>query len=144
MNARPCARLRRRTRRGERGTATAFVVGMAVVLLACAGLVVDGGTALNARMRLADDVEQAARAGAQQIDQDALRGSGVLRLDTAAATARSQGYISGLGYTNAGVQVNGDEITVAARDVVSTKLLTLIGINSFDVSANATAVAEVR
>ena len=44
-------------RRGdESGTATAFVVGFAIVLLACAGLVIDGGTALNARMTLADDV----------------------------------------------------------------------------------------
>ena len=75
----------------ERGTATAFVVGFAVVLLACAGLVIDGGSALNARMTLADDVEQAARAGAQEIDILTLRSSNLVQLDPRAAEARAQG-----------------------------------------------------
>ena len=50
-------------RRGESGTATAFVVGFAVVLLACAGLVIDGGSALNARMTLADLKRNLSRIG---------------------------------------------------------------------------------
>lgn len=130
--------------RDERGTASAFVVGMAVTLLACAGLVVDGGTALNARMKLADDVEQAARAGAQEIDETALRGPGVLQLDAQAAATRARGYISSLGYSNAGVTVAGDSITVSADDTVSTRLLGLVGINNFDVSASATAEAVTQ
>lgn len=130
--------------RDERGTASAFVVGLAVALLACAGLVIDGGTALNARMKLADDAEQAARAGAQQIDQAALRGSGVVQLDQDAAGTRARAHISSLGYTNAGVVVTGDTITVSATDAVSTVLLNLIGIGTFDISASATAEAVTQ
>lgn len=130
--------------RDERGTASAFVVGLAVVLLACAGLVIDGGTALNARMKLADDAEQAARAGAQQIDQEALRGQGVLRLDQSSAAARARTHISSLGYTNAGVTVGADTITVSATDRVDTVLLNLIGIGNFDISASATAEAVTQ
>lgn len=131
-------------RRDERGTATAFVVGMTVVLLACAGLVVDGGTAINARMKLADDVEQAARAGAQRLDLVTLRSTGVVRLDEQAAEQSARGYVVARGYTSGAVVVDGDSVTVTADDVVTTRLLNLIGIDTFEVSATATAEATTQ
>lgn len=130
--------------RGERGTATAFVVGMTVTLLAVAGLVVDGGNALNARMKLADDTEQAARAGAQQIDELTLRSSDVVQLDATAAQQSASAFIGRFGYTNTGVAVNGDEVTVGASDRVDTILLNLIGFRSFQISAVATAEAVTQ
>lgn len=133
-----------RRRRDERGTATAFVVGMAITLLACAGLVVDGGTALNARMKLADEVEQAARAGAQQIDVDTLRASGVLQLDRGQAEQAARSFLVPRGYAGGSVAVDADTVTVTADDVVETKLLTLIGIRTFEVSATATAEAATQ
>lgn len=133
-----------RGRRDERGAATAFVVGMTVVLLACAGLVVDGGTALNARMKLADDVEQASRAGAQAIDEVELRQNGRLRLNVPEADRRARSFITGLGYPSPVVNVDATSVTVAAEDRVSTRLLGLIGINSFDINASATAEAETQ
>lgn len=129
------------TPRDESGTATAFVVGFAIVLLACAGLVIDGGTALNARMTLADDVEQAARAGAQEIDIVALRANDVVQLDPRAAEGRAYAYLGGLGYTVSTANATGDQITVGARDQVAPKLLSLIGVPPFDISASATAQA---
>lgn len=139
-------RVTRRVRRrsSERGTATAFVVGIAVTLLMCAGLVADGGTALNARMKLADDVEQAARSGAQEIDELSVRGDGAIRLDPERARTRAASYVNSRGYRNAGITVDEDTITVQAKDTVDTKLLGLIGINSFDVSASATSEAVTR
>lgn len=128
-------------RRDEQGTATAFVVGMAITLLAVAGLVVDGGNALNARMKLADDTEQAARAGAQQIDEVALRTTGDVRLDEAAARTAAGQFISRFGYSRAGVDVDVDEVTVGATDTVDTVLLSLIGVGSFNIRAEATAEA---
>lgn len=133
-----------RSPRDERGTATAFVVGMAVTLLAMAGLVVDGGNALNARMKLADDTEQAARAGAQQIDEVSLRTSGVVQLDQGAARQSASDFIARFGYTNAGVAVNGDEVTVGATDTVDTVLLSLVGFDRFDIRAVATAEAVTQ
>lgn len=132
---------RPRPRRDERGTATAFVVGMAIVLLACAGLVVDGGSALNARMRLADDVEQAARAGAQQIDVATLRESGEVVLASGEAEDQARGYLVGRGYTVGSVQADQDTVQVSATYEAPTKLLSLISIDSFTVSASATAEA---
>ena len=135
----------RLVRRDEDGTATVFVVGFAVVLLACAGLVIDGGSAINARMKLADDVEQAARAGAQQIDIDTLRGSNVVTLDGLAAEARARQYLNALGYTRVTVPpVTGDTITVHAEDTTTTKLLSLIGVHDFDIAATATAQAVTQ
>ncbi len=136
--------IRRLPARTEHGTATAFVVGFAVVLLACAGLVIDGGSALNARMTLADDVEQAARAGAQEIDIITLRGSSVVQLDPRAAESRARGYLGSLGYTAMNATALGDSVTVAAQDTVPTKLLNLIGISTFTISATATAQAVTQ
>lgn len=130
--------------RDESGTATVFVVGVTLVMLACAGLVLDGGNALNARMRLADDMEQAARAGAQEIDVDHLREHGVVRLDTGAAEARAASFIAPAGYTDVRVRVEGEEITVSAKDSVSTDLLSLIGIHRFDVAASAISQAVTQ
>lgn len=141
MTGRLRSRLRRR---GERGAATAFIVGMAVTLLACAGLVVDGGSALNARMKLADDAEQAARAGAQELDQGALRDSGVVRVDVTAAQQRAVAFMTARGYTVERVLVQGDSVTVAASDVVDAQLLTIIGIRTFSIEATATADAVTQ
>ncbi len=63
MNARP-----ERPRLGERGSITPFVVIMALAILALAGLVIDGGRQLNAHGRAIAYAEEAARAGAQEID----------------------------------------------------------------------------
>ena len=62
---------------------------------------IDGGNALNARMKLADDVEQAAQVGANQIDLDALRAGDAVSIDPAAADAEARGYLAALGYSRA-------------------------------------------
>ena len=128
-------------RRGQAGTASVFVVGFAIVLLACAGLVIDGGAALNARMKLADDVEQAARAGADEIDVDALRSGGTVTLDRSAAEAAAFDYISVQAPDSATALANATSVTVTATDTVPTTMLQLVGLRSFDISASATAEA---
>lgn len=130
--------------RTETGAATVFVVGFAVMLLACAGLVIDGGNAINARMKLADDVEQAARAGASAIDVDHLRSSNDLRLDPAEARSRAVSYMGSIGYADVNASVGQDTVTVGARDTVPTALLQLVGIGTFDISATATAEAVTQ
>jgi Flp pilus assembly protein TadG len=130
--------------RNERGSATVFVIGFAIVLLACAGLVIDGGGALNARMTLSDDVEQAARAGAQEVDVDYLRQNGVVRLNPGAAETAARSYLVSKGYTVGQVSATDDTVRVSAKDTVNTKLLMLIGVNSFDVNATATAEAVTQ
>ena len=69
-----------------------FTVLFSVVVFLLAGLLVDGGAAINARLRAADIAEQAARAGADQIDVDHLRATGEARmLGQAEVCARARG-----------------------------------------------------
>ncbi|WP_183101420.1 pilus assembly protein [Nocardioides pelophilus] len=134
----------RAKRRDERGSASAFVVGLAISLVVVAGLVVDGGGALNARMTLADDVEAAAVAGAQATDVVRLREDSTdLVIDPVAAEQRAREVLAGRGYEGIRVVATDDSVTVTARDSVPTKMLLLIGIGQFDIEATATSEAEV-
>lgn len=129
----------------DTGTATAFVVFLAVALLALAGLVVDGGLAINARQQVADDAEQAARAGAQQVDVLTLRQTGDVRIEPAAARQAAVDFLRIRGYAAADVSVSADAatVTVAARRTTDTALLSLVGVRSFTVDASARARAAV-
>jgi Flp pilus assembly protein TadG len=125
----------------ERGAATVFVVAFAVVLLVLAGLVVDGGLAINARERVADDVEQAARAGSQQLDLASLRDGGIVKINAPAARVAAANFLTGRGYPATGVQVDAtaDEVTATATIQQKTALLSLIFIDHFTVSAQGQA-----
>ena len=68
------------SRRDDRGSMSIFTVIFSVVVFLLAGLLVDGGAAINARLRAADVAEQAARAAADQIDVEYLRATGQARL----------------------------------------------------------------
>ncbi|WP_298321721.1 pilus assembly protein TadG-related protein [Haloactinopolyspora sp.] len=132
----------RRTR-SERGAISAMLVTLIVMLFVLAGLVVDGGFAINARQKIYDDAEQAARAAANQIDIETLRATGEIVILEGQARQKAQEYMSARGYPPSQVQVSVDdvagEVTVAARDTVNTTLLQLIFISDFDVEGQATS-----
>ncbi len=65
---------------GDRGSMAVFTVLFSAVVFLLAGLLVDGGAAINARLRAADVAEQAARAAADRIDVEYLRETGRARL----------------------------------------------------------------
>lgn len=75
--------------RGERGSISMFVVIFTIAVLLLAGLVYDGGLAIAARQRAADIAEEAARAGANAVDTDALREGAPLQLDPNQACANA-------------------------------------------------------
>ena len=95
----------------ERGSVTAFVVVFTVALLAVAGLVVDGGFLLAAKREALNEAEAAARAGAQAVDLDLLRGGGGVGLDPQAAERRALEYLDARGRTGT-VTVDGDVVRV--------------------------------
>lgn len=133
----------RSTERRERGGATIFVLSMSFVLMLCAGLVIDGGIGINTRMRVADDAEQAARAGANAVNVDMLRSGGVLEVDLALARTYAQDFLQARGY-DAGqfsIQANANTVSIVLRDTSETTMLKLIGINQYPVTARATATA---
>lgn len=129
--------------RRERGGATIFVLSMSLVLMLCAGLVIDGGMGINARMRVADDAEQAARAGANAVNVDTLRSGGDLVIDPGLAASYAQQYLVARGYSPGqfDIEFGTNTVGVRVRDTSETTMLKLIGINQYPVSARATATA---
>lgn len=136
----------RRAGRDERGSASIFVLGMSIVLMVCAGLVVDGGLAINARMRVADDAEQASRVGADSINLDILRAGGGIVIDPDLAAQRSADYLNGRGYTPGqySLDIEGETVSVTVRDTTDTMILGLVGIETYDVGAAASATPETE
>ena len=119
---------------GDRGTATLFVVGVALAFLAFTGLVVDGGLALASRRDAANAAEQAARAGVQKIDEDALRLDGTVTLDqaaTAEALSRVPASIGAGTITARNAACGGDtcEVTLTVRR--NTTILQIVGKGDF-------------
>jgi uncharacterized membrane protein len=95
----------------ERGTVTVFVVVFMTALLAVAGLVIDGGNVLAARRQAANVAESAARAGAQVIDDNAVRATGEVHVDPNAARRRAEQYLTTTGYDGT-VTIDGDLVVV--------------------------------
>ncbi len=125
--------------RDERGVSTLFVVLFAVAMLAVAGLVIDGGYALGAKREAMNQAEQAARVGADALDEGALR-SGTTRVNNSRAIAAAQGYLSRVG-ARGSVSVAGGEVTVTVTGSQDTSILSAVGITSLPVKASATALS---
>jgi hypothetical protein len=92
-------RLRRLRRRAERGSAALFVAIFAPAMIFMAGLVIDGGAALEAKQRASDIAEQAARAGAGQCDVALLRSQGICFVDKGLVPAAVAPYRTSPGVT---------------------------------------------
>ena len=55
------------SQKSQDGVVSAFVVGLLMTFIACAGLGVDGGRLVSVRLTLADHAENAARLAAQEL-----------------------------------------------------------------------------
>ena len=120
---------------------TAFVVIFTVALIVMAGLVLDGGLALAAKVQAIDDAQAAARAGAQALDLPLYRSTGQITLDPAEATADAERYLADAGHTGT-VEVNGEQVTVTVTISQPTQILSLAGIDHLTVTGTGTATAE--
>ena len=89
---------------------------MTVALVLLAGLVLDGGAALTAHGTAADTAQQAARAGADALDDTSLRTTTPARLTTnpGAARAAAQAVLAAADVTG-DVTVIGTTVTVTAH-----------------------------
>jgi len=125
----------------ERGAATVFVVAFAGVLFACAGLAIDGGRAINARDRVNDVAEQAARAGAGQLDDASLRAAdGSVVLDQQAAEDEAERFVLQANPEyRVDAQADAGSVTVTVEWTYPTVLLGIASLNSILVSGTATA-----
>jgi Flp pilus assembly protein TadG len=126
--------------RREEGSVALYMAIITVALLAMAGLVIDGGAAIAARGKAADLAQQAARAGANALAPDSLRGTSPsgLRVDPAAAQ-QAAGRVLTLGGATGEVSVNGLQVTVVAHMLQRAAVLSAVGITDLTGTAAATA-----
>lgn len=122
----------------EHGRVTAFVVVITTACLLFAGLVLDGGLALAAKVRAMGEAQEAARAGAQEIDLTAYRTDGTLRLVPHQASAAARSYLAAAGHTGT-VSVAGTTVNVTVSIDQPTQLLGLVSIGSITVTGTGQA-----
>ncbi|AXK37722.1 hypothetical protein DVA86_28125 [Streptomyces armeniacus] len=122
----------------DRGQVTVFVALFATVVVLFAGLAVDGGLALSAKVRALGEAQEAARAGVQAIDLAAYRADGTVRLRPEQARTLAQNYLAATGDTGT-VTVTEQEVTVTVTAHQSTQLLHVAGLDTLTVTASGTA-----
>jgi hypothetical protein len=127
--------------REDRGSATAWAIGVVAVVALLAGAVLDGGNAMAARVQALDIAQQAARAGANQLDLGALRNHGVVRLNPGAAQAAAQAFLREAGATGTAAATIA-QVTVTVTRSEPTLMLQAIGVDAIDMTATATAVPQ--
>ena len=125
----------------EEGMVTAFVVIFTLALLAMAGLVLDGGLALAAKIHAIDDAQAAARAGAQAIDIPLYRSTGTITLDPAQAVADAQGFLTAA-REHGTVTVAGETVSVTVTITQPTQILSIVGVDQLTVTGTGSATAQ--
>jgi len=132
--------------RDQRGTITIWVLGLTVAVLFLGGLGVDLWHAIAVRREVSLMADTAATAGANGLDESALRG-GRLQLDAdrvrTLVAAQLAEYPSAAHLAGEVVSIDGDRVTVVLQERVR---FSLLGIfmpgRHFTVQATATAEPE--
>lgn len=125
--------------REDDGTITIFVVITTMALLLTASLVLDGGRLLAARREAADIAGNAARAGAQAVNEHELR-SGRAVIDPIAAVDAVAVYLASTPATGSS-RIAGDTVSVDVRMPVRMLMLGLAGVGDATVTATRQARA---
>ena len=132
---------------GDRGSMSVFTVIFSVAVFLLAGLLVDGGAAITARLRAADIAEQGARAAADEIDTDRLRETGevVLRGDEDAVCRRAREIVDAQGTDGVRMprcEAGDAEVTVAVAVRWEAFFLAALGFPGGEMEASATAAPD--
>ncbi|GAA4568101.1 pilus assembly protein TadG-related protein [Planotetraspora kaengkrachanensis] len=124
-----------------------FVVVFSLAVFLLAGLLVDGGAAINARLKAADIAEQAARGAADQIDVALLRNTGQLRLvaDDDVVCGKAEQIVDK--QATEGVELEDcsptpTEVTVVVSAHWDTVFLSVLGFDSYDMEGSAIAAPD--
>lgn len=124
----------------DRGSVSVALVLLAGALFALAGLVIDGGRAITARERAGDLAEQAARAGADVLDQAGYRATGVAGIDPEPAVATAcRSVAAAEPDASCAAIVGAGGVRVAVRCRTDTAFLAVVGIARMTTTGSATA-----
>ncbi|MBN6050740.1 hypothetical protein JYK22_02245, partial [Nonomuraea sp. RK-328] len=125
--------------RGDRGAITPYAVIFICILMIFIGLSVDGGAKLRAGWEAVGVAEEAARAGAGQVDRRAAYRGQDFVIDRGAAVRAAQAYLSASGHRGT-VSISGPaSIRVSVTVSKPTWLLSMVGLSSVSMTATATA-----
>jgi Flp pilus assembly protein TadG len=119
----------------ESGVVSAFVLGLMMTFVVCAGLGVDGGRLVANRMELADHAENAARVGAQELTD--LR-TGEPTLDENQARNSASNYLA-TNNVEGEVLITSNSVTVTVSRDVQMLLLKLFGATNHQITVTRTA-----
>lgn len=124
----------------QRGQVSLFALGLALVVLAVAGLAVDGTRALLLRRSLQNVADAAALQAADALDVERIYRGGAVRLaeDNAIDAAAETLQMRGLDALSS-VAVDSGSITVVLRGALDTTFLGLVGIESIPVAVESVA-----
>jgi Flp pilus assembly protein TadG len=139
MTQRPCSRPRRRVA-SDQGALSIFTVIITLVVVIFFGAIVDFEQKLEARHDANIAAEEAARAGAGQIDTGrAYAHGGTFVIERQAAIRAAQQYLRTGGYTGTVTAVDARRISVHVTISRRAVFLPLIGITTLHVQADAVA-----
>lgn len=127
---------------GDAGMISAFVLAAMIGLMAVVGLALDPGEAYAAKIRAIGQAEEAARAGAQQINLTLYRTTGALVLDPAAAQLAAQQYLAAEGAAGTASATTA-EVTVTITTSYRTQLWQLVGVDFIPIHASGTATPQL-
>lgn len=119
------------------GSMSTSIAVLVLGMLMAVGLVLDGGAKTTALAAARDIADNAARAGAQAVDLDALRSEATPQMDPGAAVAAANAYLAATGSTGT-VTVAGETVTVTVTMTVPRRVLPG---SPWTVTATETAVA---
>lgn len=123
----------------ERGSLTLMLAAVFTAMLALAGLVIDGGATLDEAQNAAALAQEAARAGAGQVDQNTAHASGAFVVDQPAAVGAARQFLAAAGAHGTVMPDGPAGIRVSVTLTEPTKVLSLIGISTITASGSATA-----
>ncbi|MEU1389973.1 MULTISPECIES: pilus assembly protein TadG-related protein [unclassified Nonomuraea] len=123
----------------ERGSITPYALILVMVLMLFVGLVVDLGNKLRAGWEAVGIAEEAARAGAGQIDRAAAYRGEKLVVDRGAALRAAREHLSRTGHQGDVVISGPTSVRVTVTVTKATWLLALIGMTTVSMTAHADA-----
>ena len=128
---------------GERGSVSVAGAMFGLGIFALIGLVLMHGQSLGSLSRTREAADNAARAGAQQIDTDHLLATGEVRIDPSLAADAIAAYAANLpSLTVTDIRVEGATVTVTVAETVDS-ITGVGGRRTFTATESATALRGV-
>ena len=127
---------------GEAGSLSVAVPLVVILALVVIGFAFDGANVLSAKRRSINVAEQAARAGAGQLDLATLRSAGAYRIDPLKARQAATNYLAQAGYpgqVRLGRDAIGDRVEVSLTWSQQALFARFVGVGRYGGTVQASA-----